>query len=422
MILGIISTACQFGSAVEMSIIIQPAGKGRVEINEAATGKPIPKGKLISLVARPGEPIPKGKLISLVAHPIDENWRFARWELGLTGTNAQESLVMDGSKTVRAVFEQGRPLPTPQLVQKIQTRDLDDIFLAVANWGSYPPEMFQEYQGTSRTWVEIYDAQTDRKLYAYTRLSSPSLLADLGLPIREDVPPPRTVYVILEDRLMNETYRANDVTLIKIGSELVSLTGIGTASIDGVLAPGEWDNAGTHSTHNFDLSLPEGGRATATMYAMNDRDGLYLAIKTSRPVVDYGAQINFRFDNDNGGERLEDGDDQIGLNESGFFDMVRTNPPSCPPFNNQGVWGCLDTRFSGGTTEGAGAIFEAADFTVFELYHPLNSLDNAHGFSLVPGNSVGFILTIILGRQLTIVGPTGLKPFGEIRIAYPEDQ
>ena len=41
-ILGIISTACSFwGEAVEISIIIEPAGKGRVEINEAETGDPI---------------------------------------------------------------------------------------------------------------------------------------------------------------------------------------------------------------------------------------------------------------------------------------------------------------------------------------------------------------------------------------------
>ena len=419
-ILGIIFTACVGGEAVEMSIIIEPAGKGRVEINEAETGDPISKGLVISLGSHPGQLIPKGKQVSLIAHPIDEDWRFARWEGDLSGTNSQESLAMDASKAVRAVFEPD-PLK-PQLIQTGVERQPGGlaIFLAIVNWESYPPEMFQEHQGSTRTWVEIYDAQDDSKLYADTRLSSSNDLLKLRLFIREDIAPPRYVYVILRDRLLNVTYPSNKVPVDTDPPPTPpSLMGLGTSSTDAIFAPGEWDNAGIYT---FDLSLPDGGTATATMYAMNDQDNIYLAIKTSRPVVGYGAQICFRFDNDNGGEPLEDGDDQICLNESGFFDMVRTDPPSCLPIIGQGVGGCLDTRFSGGATDGAGAIFEAAEFTVFELLHPLNSVDNANDFSLVPGNSVGFILTIILDGQVTIVGPKGLKHYGEIRIAYPEDQ
>ena len=300
----IVLTACQIGivwpseATEELTIIIQPDGNGSVEIDGSVAG--------------PGEVIPNGKLIFLTANPSDEDWRFDRWELDLTGSSNHEALVMDGSKRVRAVFE---PKPSP------------------------PP--------------------TD------------------------------------------------------------SLSGVGTASINGVFAPGEWDEAGRA---DFDVNLIGGGSTPATVYVMNDWTNLYLAVKIIHPDNNNGVQISFAFNNDNLGMSLANGDDQIKLGESlGFLDEVRRTGTSCSAGNDQDSCGFGDALF-GGTTEGAGAILDGTEHIVFEMYHPLNSLDSANDFSLVPGNSVGFILTITFGGQVTTFGPTDLAPFGGIKIAFPEEQ
>src|SRR5690606_11847063 len=45
----------------------------------------------------------EGTEVELVASPSD-NWTFTRWEGDVTGTEPNASIVMDGDKTVRAVF------------------------------------------------------------------------------------------------------------------------------------------------------------------------------------------------------------------------------------------------------------------------------------------------------------------------------
>src|SRR5262245_38153067 len=46
-----------------------------------------------------------------------------------------------------------------------------------------------------------------------------------------------------------------------------TLSGRGSAVIDGVMSPGEWVGADSIS---FDVQVPEGGTAAATLYVMND--------------------------------------------------------------------------------------------------------------------------------------------------------
>ena len=100
------STACEFGIAVptpaseevELSVLVQPADKGYVEMN----------GSIIA----PGVSVPvkRGKLVNLVARSSDEGWEFARWERGLTGTSSEEALLMDSTKVVLAVFASISPI------------------------------------------------------------------------------------------------------------------------------------------------------------------------------------------------------------------------------------------------------------------------------------------------------------------------
>ncbi len=77
---------------VELSVLIGPPDKGYVEIDGAI------------ITSGVGVPFPGGKLVNLVAKSSDTGWEFARWERDLAGINAEETILMDGSKVVRAVF------------------------------------------------------------------------------------------------------------------------------------------------------------------------------------------------------------------------------------------------------------------------------------------------------------------------------
>ncbi len=168
----------------------------------------------------------------------------------------------------------------------------------------------------------------------------------------------------------------------------VVLSGFGTATIAGVMSPGEWDGA---SSTEFAVNLPEGGTAPGSVFAMNDENNLYLAIRFARAIVDPGNSAVFEFDNDHSGGARVSGDDVLVVNPSiDFFDEVRTTEPPCPA---GALCGLLDTTL-GGTNDGAGAFHNDGTFTVYEFAHPLNSLDDAHDFSLTPGATVGFTLMI----------------------------
>ncbi len=82
----------EFEETVELSVLVEPPGAGRVEIG----GSEIPAG-----VAKE---VTKGDLINVTARPVDEGWRFSHWEGDLSDLQAAQALHMDSSKTVRAVF------------------------------------------------------------------------------------------------------------------------------------------------------------------------------------------------------------------------------------------------------------------------------------------------------------------------------
>ena len=211
------------------------------------------------------------------------------------------------------------------------------------------------------------------------------------------------------------------------GVELLS--GFGTPTIDGVISPGEWDSAGTIS---FPVNIPlndGGGTVPGTLLVMNDETNLFLAIEYPHTTV--GSDLSFEFDNDHGGGSRENGDDAILFTRTGFSDAFRTNQPPCPAGRPTGSCGFRDTDATvggvtvifDGTIDGVGVFSNSpcisvggqpvdcgsTSVTVFELSHPLDSADDAHDFSLSPGDTVGFSLRLSMAR----VQPSTLDDFAK---------
>src|SRR5438093_1042159 len=159
--------------------------------------------------------------------------------------------------------------------------------------------------------------------------------------------------VMLDD--VSEGFLQNRSNTFSAPYVLPPLSGPGTARIDGILSPGEWDNAGRL---DFPVLLPPhdgGGTFTATLYVMNDGRNLYLALRA--PLVAVPGVLTLTFDNDN--DRVfREGDDALGLiPESGLADWYFTTQPPCQP----GFFCLVPDEWGGGMQNGIGVVTTSGD-------------------------------------------------------------
>jgi hypothetical protein len=166
------------------------------------------------------------------------------------------------------------------------------------------------------------------------------------------------------------------------GEDGLSLRGYGTATVDGVLGPGEWDTAGRYDFSANRAPAEGGGTVPATLYVMNDGANLYLALRVSVTSLGYSA-----FD----AVFLASPPNVFGTGN----DVLRTSPASfedlhfhfVPP--NTYPW--LADQSDGGTIDGTGLGSTHGQFSVFEVAHPLDSADDSHDFSLAIAKHVRFV-------------------------------
>jgi hypothetical protein len=199
----------------------------------------------------------------------------------------------------------------------------------------------------------------------------------------------------------------------------VSLTGLGTATIDGVISPGEWDGA---AGIGFMANVSGGTPVAGTLRVMNDWTNLYLAVTVAQPMLGSTA---FRFDNNHDGSGVAIGDDNLGV---GFgVSPAGSNPLADGTFSNLGgcpsgfICGFRDTQL-GGTTDGTAAVHVGTTDVTYEISHPLDSADDAHDFSLKFGDTVGVLFQVVTrnaaGTSL-ITQPFGSALLSDIVIATP---
>jgi hypothetical protein len=122
---------------------------------------------------------------------------------------------------------------------------------------------------------------------------------------------------------------------------------------------------------------------------MNDQRSFYAALLVSRTgdfVPDQAGMtaFNMTFDDDNDGRLYEVGDDALGICQR----CAGTTLAGDQYVAIAQTAGVMDTS-DGGTNDVRGAASTSESSLVFEIAHPLDTLDNAHDFSLRAGAHVG---------------------------------
>jgi hypothetical protein len=91
------------------------------------------------------------------------------------------------------------------------------IYIPVVNWGAYPNDLFRQAAdlppcganaNSARTWVDIYDANTNTKIYGFCAFGSNADLKTLWF---KPATPNGKVYIVLNDRACQKSYRSNTI-------------------------------------------------------------------------------------------------------------------------------------------------------------------------------------------------------------------
>lgn len=88
----------------------------------------------------------------------------------------------------------------------------------VLNKAAYPAAMFAAAPrlppcglnaNSARTWVDIFENRTNRRIYGFCALGSPNDLGLIWFALPVDEIPPSYIYIELNDRQTNTRYRSN---------------------------------------------------------------------------------------------------------------------------------------------------------------------------------------------------------------------
>lgn len=120
-------------------------------------------------------------------------------------------------KPIFATDDCKKPYPNP--VIKFDRKDADGrVYIPVLNFTAYANDMFRQAPElppcgantkSSRTWVDIYDADTNTRIYGFCALGSNDSLK--GIWFKPSKPCGR-VYIILNDRACRKQYKSNTIS------------------------------------------------------------------------------------------------------------------------------------------------------------------------------------------------------------------
>ncbi len=164
-------------------------------------------------------------------------------------------------------------------------------------------------------------------------------------------------------------------------SDGLAFRGYGTAAVDGVLSPGEWDTAGHVDFQANRSPVAGGGTVPATAFVMNDATNLYTAVRVAVTTLDNSAFDQF-----------------FGPPGSNGFgpgnDILRTVPWAFEDASwkqSGSAWEWIADLADGGTQDGTSSVRVSGGVAVFEVAHPLNTADDLHDFSLTVPSHVDYV-------------------------------
>jgi hypothetical protein len=107
----------------------------------------------------------------------------------------------------------------PNPVIRYDHTDADGrIYIPVENWAAFPNELFRQAPelppcgsntNSSRTWVDIYNAEDDTRIYGFCALNSNEGLKRIWF---MPSTPKGRVYIIIKDRACDKSYKSNTIS------------------------------------------------------------------------------------------------------------------------------------------------------------------------------------------------------------------
>jgi hypothetical protein len=153
----------------------------------------------------------------------------------------------------------------------------------------------------------------------------------------------------------------------------------GTATIDGVKSPGEWDTATPRAV------FATGSLSGSSLYVMDDDVNIYLGLFVPDSLLVSSDIFWTRFDSKHDGITMA-GDDEINGSSGSFFDSH---------FNGSS-WAIQDLRY-----QGSAAAVPTTGGSFFEMSHAINTGDPDDMF-VGPGQTVG--LCVFYANHGTVFG------------------
>ncbi len=114
----------------------------------------------------------------------------------------------------------GCKVPLPKPIIKFHHRDQKGrAYIPVVNWAQFSDDLFAQApylppcglnKNASRTWVDIYDADTNRRIYGFCALGKGQNLQNIWVLPPKNV---KRVYIVVKDRACHRSNRSNVITL-----------------------------------------------------------------------------------------------------------------------------------------------------------------------------------------------------------------
>lgn len=195
--------------------------------------------------------LPDAPVRDVALHPQRSSWVYAATEVGLfasedsgaTWSPANEGpanvacsdLFWQGCRLIcvthgRGMFEIGLPIPNAFPAPVLEFTGTESFTvsgnaftrykLSVTNHASYPDSLFRPSPdlppcganaSASRTWVDIFNGDTNQRMYGFCALTASQDLTAIWFALPQGDPAPGSVYVVLRDRRCPSSYTSNAV-------------------------------------------------------------------------------------------------------------------------------------------------------------------------------------------------------------------